>query len=630
MAVRPSEACATPAAMRFASDSPVAQVQRPTPASVHDLLRFERLLSDLSATFIALPSQEIDTAIQDSLARVVFALNIDRSTLSRVFPLSGRIEVTHSFARDGIEPVPKSLAAREVSPWALKMAMANRPVVFERLDDLPLEASVDRETLRSIGLKSHVTMPIIVAGELHGGLSFGSVRAERSWSDDLLSRMRLLANVFGSALARKRTQEQLDNAIGFERLASGILASLVLAEPGRTEAAIGIGLRQIGQFMEAQRVALWERTSGEATFHSVQRWHADGFAPPFAVGDTPDLPWTMQRLAAGNIVRLPRVSGLPSEAEADRIALQAAGVRSLLVVPISVSGRVAGALSIASTQLQHEWPDALMPGVSLLAEVFGSLHARDSAERRKLAAEVEAAHWRERLAHLVRVHTAGEMSVALAHEITQPLGAIENYALAARRRAGESAPDLTRVSELLDKVIGQATRAGDVVTRMRSMVQRHELDPKLIDIERAIAECIGMVKMDCDLREIDVRLSAKSGLPPVTVDEIHLQQVVLNLLRNAMEAIENGGGVRVISISVALNQREEIQVEVADTGSGIAEGDLERIFESFYSTKPSGLGVGLAICRKLLEAHGGMLWASHNPEGGALFRFTIPVAAQAD
>lgn len=630
MAVRPSDACPPPAAIRLVSDSLAGKVQEPLPPSVHDPLRFERLLSDLSATFIALPPQEIDGAIQDSLALIVSTLGIDRSTLARVFPLTGRIEVTHSYAVEGIEPVPMSLAAREVSPWALKMAMANKPVVFERLDDLPPEASVDKENYRSIRLKSHVTMPIIVAGELHGGLSFGCVRNERRWSADLLGRMRLLANIFGSAIARKRTQDQLDNAIGFERLASCILASLVLADPGQTDAAIGIGLRQIGQFMGAERVSLWDRMAGEATFRSVQRWEEDEFAPPLALGDTPDLPWIMQRLAMGNIVRLARVSDLPRDAEGDRIALQASRVRSLLVVPISVSGRIAGALSIASTQLEHEWPDALMPGVSLLAEVFGSLHARDTAERRKLAAEVEAAHWRERLAHLVRVHTAGEMSVALAHEITQPLGAIENYALAARRRAGEPAPDLARVTELLDKVVGQATRAGDVVTRMRSMVQRHELDLKLIEIERAVSECVGMVKMDCDLREIEIRLLADSGLPRITVDEIHLQQVVLNLLRNAMEAIEQGGGERVINISIALNQRDEVQVEVADTGSGIAEGDLERIFESFYSTKASGLGVGLAICRKLMEAHGGMLWAAHNPRGGALFRFTIPTASHAD
>ncbi len=121
-----------------------------------------------------------------------------------------------------------------------------------------------------------------------------------------------------------------------------------------------------------------------------------------------------------------------------------------------------------------------------------------------------------------------------------------------------------------------------------------------------------------------------AGLPRVTVDEIHLQQVVLNLLRNAMQAMDPDGDARVISVSIALNECHEIQVEVADTGTGIAEGDLERIFESFYSTKASGLGVGLAICRKLVEAHGGRLWASHDPGGGALFRFTIPIAANGD
>ena len=237
-------------------------------------------------------------------------------------------------------------------------------------------------------------------------------------------------------------------------------------------------------------------------------------------------------------------------------------MRSLLAVPFSVSKAVAGALFFASTHEERVWPEGFLSGVRLLAEVFASLHARQSAERRKQAAEVEAAQWRERLAHLVRVHTAGEMSAALAHEITQPLGAIENYALAARRRMGEDSPDLARVADLLDKVIGQATRAGDVVTRMRGMVQRHELEPKEIDVARAVRECVDMVKMDCELRDIRIEVKATGALPPVVVDEIHLQQVILNLLRNAMEAVElpRPGSSREIAL--------EIGRDGADAGVG--------------------------------------------------------------
>jgi PAS domain S-box-containing protein len=247
-------------------------------------------------------------------------------------------------------------------------------------------------------------------------------------------------------------------------------------------------------------------------------------------------------------------------------------------------------------------------------------------------AEAEAAQFRERLAHVVRVHTAGEMSAALAHEITQPLGAIENYALAARRRMRESAPDRAHVADLLDKLIGQAVRAGDVVTRMRGMMQRHELETKEIDVERAVRDCIDMVRTDCEARDIRIELEVAGTLPRVVADEIHVQQVILNLLRNAMDAVEASqpGVVRRIAIDAGLDGKGAVSVKVADRGPGLAEGDLERVFESFYSTKPHGLGIGLSICRKLIEAHGGALWASHNPGGGAVFQFTLPVPSPND
>jgi signal transduction histidine kinase len=442
--------------------------------------------------------------------------------------------------------------------------------------------------------------------------------------------MRLLAEIFGAALARKRMKEELDLAVEFERLASSTLASLVLTQPGEANQAIALGLRKIGEFVGAERVALWHDNIAPpfGPFAVTQEWHAEGYASSASRGMSADLPWIYPLLLAGHVVRIAHLSDLPVEAQADALALRRIGVRSLLAVPIVVEGRNAGALTLASIAREHEWPEVLMPGVALLAEVFANLHARQAIERRKLAAEAEAAKWRERLAHIVRVHTAGEMSVALAHEINQPLGAIENYALAARRRMADAAPDLIRLGELIDKVIGQATRAGDVITRMRSMVQRHELEPKLIDVERAVIECVEMVKIDCELRDIRIVFARVAELPMAVADEIHLQQVVLNLLRNAAEAIDAAGrgGPRQISVALHLTEREEVLVEVADRGTGIADGELEQVFESFYSTKSHGLGVGLAICRRLIEAHGGKLWASHRDGGGAVFSFTLPTA----
>lgn len=601
----------------------------PPSLSVDELSRFERLLLDLSTGFINLPAARIDEAIDDGLRRIVEALGIDRSTLNSRSPATGRVEITHSYAVPGVARATALGPGHELWPWAWALLNANRPVVFARLDDLPPEASIDRANYERIGLKSHVTMPMIVDGELYGGLSFGSVRRERTWPEELLERMGLLAQIFGSALARKRAQEELKEATGFERLASGILASLFLARPGDEGDAIEQGLKDIGLFLGVQRVSLWERVPGRDEFCRTHLWRAAGVPVlPAAL----DLPWVSARLIRGSVVRFTRDTELPPEAADDLPKLRKLGVRSLLAVPFLVSRTVAGALFFASTHEDRTWHEGLVPGVSLLAEVFASLHARQLAERRKEAAEVEAVQWRERLAHLVRVHTAGEMSAALAHEITQPLGAIENYALAARRRMREDTPDLARIADLLDKVIGQTTRAGDVVTRMRGMVQRHELEPKEIDVARAVKECVDMVKTDCDLRDIRIELKAADALPVVVVDEIHLQQVVLNLLRNAMEAVElpHPGVSRAIKIEVGLDGADAVSVQVADRGAGIAEGDLERVFESFYSTKPTGLGVGLAICRRLIEAHGGALRASHNPGGGAVFQFTLPVAAPTD
>jgi signal transduction histidine kinase len=599
------------------------------PPSVPDLLAFERLLSELSARFIDLPASEIDAVIEDGLRRVVETLDIDRSTLTQFSPDTGQLHSTHSWAAEGALPTPTSPWPREAFTWLISIGRAGKPLVFSSLSELPPAASAERLAYQSIGVRSHVAQPLIVGGELIGFLGFATLRRERAWPHDLVARMRALADVFASALARKRAQEALDHALGFEQLATRILASLLIGKPANDDRAIELGLREIGLFLGVERTTLWERLPGHSEFRRTHLWRAENVAIPADRITPVHFPWISARLVDGSVVSFARRAELPPEAAADLPMLNEVGVRSLLAVPFSVSGEVAGALFFANTHEDRAWPEGLVPGVRLLAEVFASLHARQAAERRKEAAELEAAHWRERLAHVVRVHTVGEMSAALAHEITQPLGAIENYALAARRRAAEPSPDLAKVVDLLDKVVCQATRAGDVVMRLRGLAKRHDLDLREIDVERAARACIDMVKSDCELRDIRVELKPAAGVPAVVADEIHVQQVILNLLRNAMEAMgdRRSDFPRVITVETGLSGPDAVSVRVADRGPGIPDSDLERVFESFYSTKPAGLGIGLAICRKLIEAHGGALWASDNSGGGAVFQFTLPVRA---
>ena len=423
--------------------------------------------------------------------------------------------------------------------------------------------------------------------------------------------------------------DALEFAVGFQRLAAIILASLLFSNLEDEAGVVDRGLCDIARFINVQRVALWERLPGTASFRKVHRWLAPGVSA--AQIGTVNSPWVSARVASNHIVAISRLNDLPPAAAVDRAMLQALGVRSQLAVPHCQDGEVIGALVIAAVHGERPWPATLIPGLHLLSGVFSSLNVRRAAETQRRAAEMEAAQWRERLAHLVRVHTAGEMSCSLAHEFSQPLGAIENYALAARRRIAAAPAELDKVAGLLDNIIRQAARAGDLISRIRTIVKRHNLVPSRIDFERVIGDCVAMVKMDCELRGIAVEQDLAPGLPQVLADEIHVQQVVLNLLRNAMEALGTEGtgtpdAARSIAVRVGLStDRAAISVSVADTGPGIATSEVERVFESFFSSKADGLGVGLAISRKLVEANGGKLWASQRPGGGALFEFTLPL-----
>jgi C4-dicarboxylate-specific signal transduction histidine kinase len=221
-----------------------------------------------------------------------------------------------------------------------------------------------------------------------------------------------------------------------------------------------------------------------------------------------------------------------------------------------------------------------------------------------------------------RLTTMGEMASSLAHELNQPLTAISNYSMGAvaMLKSGNAQPE--RLLEALEKAAQQAERAGKIISRIREFVKRSEPRRQSVPITQILDNAVGFAEIDARKRQIDIDQVLPDPLPNVMADPILIEQVLLNLLKNGVEAMESSE-YRVLHV-VVTDQHPIVEIAVIDRGHGLR--DPERLFEPFYSTKSEGLGMGLNICRTIIESHHGRLWASSNPDGGTIFRFTLPCA----
>ena len=236
---------------------------------------------------------------------------------------------------------------------------------------------------------------------------------------------------------------------------------------------------------------------------------------------------------------------------------------------------------------------------------------------------------RQALAHANRVTTMGQLTASIAHEVNQPIATARNNAASALRFLSRSPPDLAEVREALYCVVSDVDRAGNVIGGIRKLIAKTPAPrDDCFDINEAIREMIVLTRGEALKNGVTVQMQLE-GLPLIQGDRVQLQQVVLNLILNAVEAMSSVDGARrELSISTERRGADEVLVAVHDSGPGIDLEHLERVFDSFYTTKPSGIGLGLSICRSIIDAHGGRLWAAANEPRGAVFQFTLPVGNQ--
>ena len=235
----------------------------------------------------------------------------------------------------------------------------------------------------------------------------------------------------------------------------------------------------------------------------------------------------------------------------------------------------------------------------------------------------------QELMHASRLSAMGEMASGIAHELNQPLTAIMNYARAARRHLDRSEPDPAPIADLVDKAGQQAERAAEIIKRLRRFIRQDESERRLEPINAVVEEAAALALIGASDHHIELIFDLNDSLPPVLIDRIEVQQVVLNILRNAIEAFE-GPGERKIRVSTGTVGSEKVRVDIRDNGPGLAPEIADDPFRPFQTTKEDGLGIGLAISRTIIDAHGGRLWAKNLPEGGAAFCFSLPVGSAPD
>lgn len=716
-------------------------------------IRFETLIADLSAGFINLPPDQVDSGIEDAQRLVCECLNLDRSSFWLVSEREPGVMLMRHLQQfhDGF-PTPEQPDASELFPWTMQKILAGETVLITRLSDLPPEAGRDQASFSQYGTKSVVVVPFSVGGERpFGCLTFAMMRQERDWPKTVVKGFHLIAQVFANALARKqadealresqlrlqlaadsadaglwildistrglwltdktrelfnfssdgevtfesilnvvhsddreqvrqavdqtqhsnelihveyriicpdgnirwmksrgrihsadseksnrlmgvsiditerkRSEKQLEKQLNFERLLSGISAKFVNLPPSQLDCEIQDAMRRVCQLLGIELAVLWQWSITAPRVITPTHFYRAMKGTQSSEGlKQEDYPWCVRQMRTGCIVAVSSLEDLPAEAARDLESARRIGIKSSLTLPLTMGGGPPiGALAFNTLQEERDWPDELVQRLQLVTQVFTNALGRKRAED-------EIIRLRDEYAHIARVSAMGELTASLAHELKQPLAAIRSNAQAALRFLTGDNPDIDELHEVLKDIIADNRRADDVIGKLRTLMRKSKPQITELDMNELVRDILPLVSNHEAMRKISLHLELDETLPPVAGDRIQIQQVILNLILNSTEAlVKTRKQFRSITLQAYQQDSETVTVSVKDNGPGVEPEAIPHLFEAFYTTKQEGLGMGLAICRSIVEEHGGRLWAENNHTGGVTFYFTIPIAKE--
>ncbi len=413
----------------------------------------------------------------------------------------------------------------------------------------------------------------------------------------------------------------VEERLRFETFLANLSATFVNVPASQVDSQIESGLRQIVEFLDLDRSGFGELSAeGMVITHSYQ---VPGVPPSPRVVLESQFPFYAMKVHRGEVFRLP--DDLPPEAGREREFCARTGLKSNLTIPLKVTGSVVGGIGFASFRSHRDWPAELVQRLRLVGDVFTNALARKRADEALRRATDQAAALRNQLAHATRLELVSHLTTSIAHEVNQPLCAIASNAQTAVDLLGLG--DVEEARKALEDIWADARRASEVIGRVRSMLKKEEPCRAPARLASVVEELAPLLYRETSARGVALRVELDAKDLTVVCDRVQLQQVLLNLLLNAVEAVAQASvGPPAVVIRAWAENADWARVCFEDSGIGLTEEDCERVFAPFFTTKGKGLGLGLSISRSLIAAHGGSLWATPGAGHGTAFHVRLPVA----
>jgi signal transduction histidine kinase len=542
-------------------------------------LRFETAIAEISEAFANVPVERIAAQIERSVRRLVEDFELERGSFYRV-ESEGEFSPVSSWPTlmDGEAEILERRANRV--PWTAAQLRLGRNVLVTELSSLPEEAAVDLETLRVSGIHRFLAVPLILEGQLMGTLCLNGWTPQRRLTDEHLAGFRTVAEILTTAIVRKESEASARRS---KALGDAMLASL----PGSV-----VLIARDGTILQTNG-----RGQSDPVLKSIERSLHVG-ANYFEMCD--------------------------EKARGDREATRAL-IRAVRAVASGEKDQAI--LEYQNTQRPgKEWIEVRAEAVR--SSEGGAVVAHQNVSEAKNLA-LEASRILDTLSHMQRVDSMSELASSIAHELNQPLAAILLNAAAAHESLSAAAPDLEAAKLALEDIRQDDERAGEVIRRIRGLVRKSGSRVESVSLSSVAAETVRLISSEAQLHIVAIDLTTCPDLPLVKADPVQLQQVVINLIVNAVHAVRDlPEERRRVSVSTFAMEEGNPAIEVRDLGLGVPPEVRSHIFEPFFSTKPEGLGLGLAISKSIVEAAGGRIVADWPREGGAVFRIVLPVETQ--